>query len=464
MAAAASPSHQDLRASLPHLSAQLASTAGSSQDIPDINEPRSLQDAQIPQRCLDTLAASANDNGNVKKENYFVFTDGMANGYYSYNNISSYSDMPMTNKFGFVALSCACQLQGGSSNCCTGNRAKLDVAGIDPENPSTMPDELYAYIMDICKVTIDSIGDSVLPPTGELPTTADPTSSPTVDDLGDDTESTTLDPLGDVTESNTLDPLGTTTKAPTKKPTSATTDDPNRASIDESTDTESPTASPVAEEITTVESPPIPDESNASDGTDGADGQTHGLNPGAIAGIALAWAFVAPLAFYIYSKRKNKDDGDESDSDHLMDNMSQRSNGKKLLTIADGCDDEESSFPADTIAMTHSDVSSIPSMENGLSKSSSDEQNEYYANNNLLPRDSESELSSIDGGPSFFNGDDINVDGSVEVLNPRVLNMSSSSSDNLDDIIESGNWKAVAASAAANISRNTEFYSLSSLD
>ncbi len=35
----------------------------------------------IPSDCMELLAASANQYGKLKKENYFIFTDGMSNGY-----------------------------------------------------------------------------------------------------------------------------------------------------------------------------------------------------------------------------------------------------------------------------------------------------------------------------------------------------------------------------------------------
>lgn len=104
----------------------------------------------------------------------------MSNYYYSATyNATGYDDLPMVNKFGFVTLSCQCQLQGGKGNCCQGNRAKLNVQGIDVENPENMSEELLAYVADICAVTKDSIGDNIMPPTGELPTTESPTKAPT---------------------------------------------------------------------------------------------------------------------------------------------------------------------------------------------------------------------------------------------------------------------------------------------
>lgn len=177
--------------------------ASEDNDIVDISRTRSLQDDAsnstvlvnstdptnstdttdsadpilIPSDCLNLLAASANENGKVKKENYFVFTDGMSNGYYTVNNMTSYGDLPFENKFGFVTLACQCHSQGGKGNCCQGDRAKLDVTGIDENDPDSMPAQLRVYVKDICSTTSSAVGDNKLPPTGELPTTPSPTTS-----------------------------------------------------------------------------------------------------------------------------------------------------------------------------------------------------------------------------------------------------------------------------------------------
>lgn len=144
----------------------------SEDNIPDIMDKRSLQDdtttVQIQLDCLNLLAATANKDGKLGKENYFVFTDSMSNGYYSFNDMSSYSHLPMTNKFGFVTLACQCRAFGGSDDCCVGDRAALDVSGID--DPRSMPKEMQVFLGDICSTTSRSIGDNKLPPTGELPT------------------------------------------------------------------------------------------------------------------------------------------------------------------------------------------------------------------------------------------------------------------------------------------------------
>lgn len=91
--------------------------------------------------------------------------------------MNEYNDLDMKNKFGYVTLTCQCHAQGGAGNCCQGDRAKLDVTGIGGD-PEDMSEELVNYIEDICRVTMDSIGENVRPPTGELPTTASPTRKP----------------------------------------------------------------------------------------------------------------------------------------------------------------------------------------------------------------------------------------------------------------------------------------------
>merc|ERR1719356_520442 len=89
--------------------------------------------------------------------------------------MTSYSDLPATNKFGYVTLTCWCRYNGGRGNCCQGDRAKIDVAGV--EDPASMPTFMQQYILNICEVTARSIGDNVLgSPTGSP--TAAPTGAP----------------------------------------------------------------------------------------------------------------------------------------------------------------------------------------------------------------------------------------------------------------------------------------------
>jgi hypothetical protein len=146
--------------------------------IPDLAESRRrLQEVVISSQCLNTLAASSDKNGNLGQENFYVFTDGMSNGYFSTNNMKDYSSLPVQNKFAFVTLSCQCQLMGYKDNCCQGLRARIRVGGIDPENPESMNEQLQQYVSDICSTTLDAIGEeNILPP---LPELAEETEPPT---------------------------------------------------------------------------------------------------------------------------------------------------------------------------------------------------------------------------------------------------------------------------------------------
>lgn len=140
-----------------------------SADIPTLAESRRrLQEVVISSQCLNTLAASADEKGNLGPENFYVFTDGMSNGYFSTNNMMDYAALPMQNKFAFVTLSCQCQAFGGKSNCCQGLRARIRVDGIDPTNPESMNEQLQQYVSDICSTTVDAIGEeNILPPLAE---------------------------------------------------------------------------------------------------------------------------------------------------------------------------------------------------------------------------------------------------------------------------------------------------------
>jgi len=92
------------------------------------------------------LGHTSNSNGVVEREGYYVLTDGMSNGHYSANGMTSYSLLPYENKFGFVTLSCRCKsVMGGASN------AHLDVAAIDNVNPRTMEvEEALQYDVMTC--------------------------------------------------------------------------------------------------------------------------------------------------------------------------------------------------------------------------------------------------------------------------------------------------------------------------
>jgi len=435
-ASSSSSPPRQLRAS----SRAAASASTSGKDIPDVVSMRSLQEkldvtnnstdraidtttVQIPTDCLNLLAATANENQKLKKANFFVFTDSMSNGYYSFNNMTKYSDLPMTNKFGFVTLSCQCHAFGGRGNCCQGDRAKLDVTGID--DPESMSTQMKEFVKDICTITSDSIGDNKLPPTGELPTTARPTTS--------------VSP----SEAPSTDSLS---KSPTRAPTTVAS-------------TEAPTASP-EQNIPEVIAPP-----NGSTG--GTNRTGEGLSPGGWAGLALAGACILTIMLYLVSGPK-KDEGQDVETRLVnynapdLDDMSLGDSGKELLTITTNCEMQSDcppriESPDATNSMTASDVSSLPSVSSGNHNRS-----EYYANHSLLPRpDEESVLSSSDeDGPSFFNDRYAGIEEGVEVSDSHnlsaILNSSGASqgSDNLDHAIESGNWEAVAASAAAIVKQN----------
>ncbi|KAL7545261.1 hypothetical protein ACHAWF_008607 [Thalassiosira exigua] len=133
---------------------------------------------EITRQCYNTLVASAT-NGKLRKQNYFIFTDGMSNGYYSFHNMTEFGDLPLKNKFGFNTLSCQCHSFGGSGNCCQGERAHIDVTGIENQDGiDAMDNRLRGYVSDICRVTNDAIGDDKLPPTGEIQATKWPTKTP----------------------------------------------------------------------------------------------------------------------------------------------------------------------------------------------------------------------------------------------------------------------------------------------
>lgn len=146
-------------------------TVSNSADIPTLAESRlrRLQEVmgeiQVSQQCLNTLAAAADEDGSVGTDGYFVLSDGLSNGYYSTNKMKTYNDLPMENKFAFVTLACQCEYFGGKANCCQGTRAALVVDGLDPEDPSSMTEQLQEYVTDICATTLSAIGEeNILPP------------------------------------------------------------------------------------------------------------------------------------------------------------------------------------------------------------------------------------------------------------------------------------------------------------
>ena len=150
-------------------------TVSNSADIPTLAEARLrrlqeiIGEIQVSQQCLNTLAAAADEDGNVGTDGYFVLSDGLSNGYYSTNKMKTYDDLPMQNKFAFVTLACQCEYFGGKANCCQGTRAALAVDGLDPDDPSSMTEQLQEYVTDICATTLSAIGEeNILPPPAEL--------------------------------------------------------------------------------------------------------------------------------------------------------------------------------------------------------------------------------------------------------------------------------------------------------
>lgn len=116
--------------------------------------------------------------------------------------------------------------------------------------------------------------------------------------------------------------------------------------------------------------------------------------------------------------------------------------------------------------MTMSDVSSIPSVStngDGRRGSAVAQNNAYYANNSLLPGrvDEESMLSSNSEGLNFMftdeesavsQGFEMPVSGGLGANDS--LNATNNSDESLDQAIISGNWEAVAASAARIVKNN----------
>jgi len=226
------------------------------------------EEIYISQKCLNTLEASAGDNGRLGPEDYYIFTDGMSNGYFTLNNITSYDDLPMVNKFAFVTLSCQCSQFGGRDNCCQGPRANLNVQGINTTYVDSMNDQLVDYIIDICKTTIDAIGpENVL-------------------DRPERDSSTDIEEL----------PMEGWWDSPTSNPSSA-------PSLSVSP-TNSPTSSPSV-------TPPFDGIVDNSGGGNGTDLSSSGLSGGAIAGIAIAAVVVLALIAYVLMPRKDKEEEDE---------------------------------------------------------------------------------------------------------------------------------------------------------
>ena len=68
--------------------------------MPIVVSKKKKRSTSLKQICLTTLEASANDNGHLYPDEYLIFSDGMSNGYYTLNNITTYSDLPYPWEFG----------------------------------------------------------------------------------------------------------------------------------------------------------------------------------------------------------------------------------------------------------------------------------------------------------------------------------------------------------------------------
>jgi len=225
------------------------------------------EEIYISQKCLNTLEASAGDNGRLGPEDYYIFTDGMSNGWFTLNNITSYDDLPLVNKFAFVTLSCQCTQFGGRDNCCQGPRANLNVQGINTTDVDSMNEQLKDYIIDICKTTIDAIGEDKMLDRPERDSSSD------IEEL----------------------PMEGWWDSPTSNPSSA-------PSLSVSP-TNSPTLSPTV-------TPPFDGIVDNSGGGNSNDLSSSGLSGGAIAGIAIAAVVVLALIAYVLMPRKDKEEED----------------------------------------------------------------------------------------------------------------------------------------------------------
>jgi len=261
------------------------------------------EEIYISQKCLNTLEASAGDNGRLGPEDYYIFTDGMSNGYFTLNNITSYDDLPMVNKFAFVTLSCQCTQFGGRDNCCQGPRANLNVQGINTTDVDSMTEQLKDYIIDICKTTIDAIGPENVLDRPERDSSSD------IEEL----------------------PMEGWWDSPTSNPSSA-------PSLSVSP-TNSPTASPSV-------TPPFDGIVDNPGGGNGTDLSSSGLSGGAIAGIAIAAVVVLALIAYVLMPRKDKEDEDgagESGDEFQLARIEDGNNDENDLEQIEAGDNDDGS-------------------------------------------------------------------------------------------------------------------------
>ena len=274
------------------------------------------EEIYISQKCLNTLEAAAGDNGRLGPEDYYIFTDGMSNGWFTLNNITSYDGLPLVNKFAFVTLSCQCTQFGGRDNCCQGPRANLNVQGINTTDVDSMDEQLRDYIVDICKTTIDAIGEDNMLDRGERDSSSDIEELPMEGWWDSPTSTPSLAPSLSV--------------SPTNSPTS------------------SPSVTPPFDGI--VDNP---------GGGNSNDLSSSGLSGGAIAGIAIAAVVVLALIAYVLMPRKDKEENEDEEfqlariEDGNDENLEQIEAGdnddgsvvssKELLAITNGEDAASSS-------------------------------------------------------------------------------------------------------------------------
>ena len=310
--------------------------------------------------CYTLLDAIADDKGLIDKDGYFVFVDEMSNGYYTVEEgAESYSDLPFEVKYSYVTLACQCITMGGRVDCCQGPRARLNVTGVD--DPEDASPQVQAYLEDICVTTSSTI--TVAPETGELPTTASPSSS----------------------------------LSPTPLPT------------------EKPTQSPVIEFFEVL--PP----SIVNPPTDGVDGgSTNNL-----AGFGIFLACVAGLVFAIApfapNPREKEDDefgGDDDDLSAMERDDDLKGCEEPDITIGDtescttaGLTGSRASVPASPSGQTlGSSGSSIPSFDAGTQRMAA---SDYYASNPLLPAGEDEDASQIS---SLQESDESNMNTSELLL------------------------------------------------
>eukprot|EP00578_Thalassiosira_sp_NH16_P023424 CAMPEP_0181099608 /NCGR_PEP_ID=MMETSP1071-20121207/12750_1 /TAXON_ID=35127 /ORGANISM="Thalassiosira sp., Strain NH16" /LENGTH=568 /DNA_ID=CAMNT_0023182281 /DNA_START=94 /DNA_END=1800 /DNA_ORIENTATION=- len=449
-------------------------TAGN--DFQSSNETSSSSSSAmigISQRCLATLKATANENGKLKKENYFYFTDAMSNGYFTFHNYTEYSDLPMQNKFAYVTLSCRCQEFGGMGNCCQGDRAKIDVLGIidSGEGFDTVDEQLRAYVADVCTMTRDAIGEeNMLPPTGEgVPESRGPTMAPTAS-YGPSVVSTySAAPTGRPSFSS--GPSSAPSSSPSSGPSSTLSSGPS------STPTAIVSASPST--VPSVISL-LPIESRKPD--------NRSLLPvAAWAGIIAAGGlalFIACIFCYGWQKRKDGNDdkdvdpfvgGDGNNTDAITDATSKQLVAKggtvDAGVLVSGNSPDTTSIDSDSPGtLTVSPGSEVgSSVRSAAITQVADKQSGYYARNGLqLP----GLASNDDNGGLIGNGPNGEPAGLLEDEESAIADEGGAGSavdlsprgESMHRAVGSGDWMEVATSAAVFVKEGEPLRSAQDID